>query len=92
MATVAPYTESRGYQRDEEHVMTYSPDHVVAQMLYRQQQLRREADAYRRNRPARSTRSTRDHHVRATAGQAVASLYGRIRRSLDSLTEWPRPV
>ncbi|HEU4542625.1 MAG TPA: hypothetical protein VFR23_15970 [Jiangellaceae bacterium] len=71
--------------------MTYTPDHLLAQVTYRQQQLRQEADHYRRAH-ARPIPRPRDHRARRAVGRAAASLAGRVRRSLDSLTEWPRPV
>ena len=68
--------------------MTFTPDHLLAQETYRQDQLRREAEAYRRGRTARVAPRTRNRRTRRTA----AAIAYRIRRSMDSLTEWPRPV
>jgi hypothetical protein len=72
--------------------MTYTPDHMVVHLLYRQEQLRRDADAYRRGRPDHLPRTNRNRRVRAGARRASTAFRGRIRRSLDSLTEWPRPI
>ena len=71
--------------------MTFTPDHVLAQMTYRQDQLRREAEAYRRGRTVRLAPRTR-HHRNPRNHRTAAAIAGRIRRSIYSLTEWPRPV
>lgn len=68
--------------------MTFTPDHLLAQTTIRQDQLRREADAYRRGRTARLVPRTRNRRTRRT----TAAIADRIRRSVYSLTEWPHPV
>jgi hypothetical protein len=69
--------------------MSYTPDHMLVHLTYRQQQLRQEADAYRRGRTARVVPRRR---ARSAAGRAATTVATRIRRSVDSLTEWPHPV
>lgn len=71
--------------------MTYTPGHALVELLDRPQQLRAEAATYRRAYAGRNGRKT-DRQVRRAIARTVTSLGGRIRRSLDSLTEWPRPV
>jgi hypothetical protein len=72
--------------------MTFTPDHILAQTTYRQDQLRRDAEARRLGRTARLARRTRRRGRRQAVAATAATISGRIRRSLDSLTEWPRPV
>ncbi|HEX6233184.1 MAG TPA: hypothetical protein VFZ63_08660 [Jiangellaceae bacterium] len=71
--------------------MTYTPGHALVDLLDRPQQLRAEAESYRRARVGRNGRKA-DRRLRRAIARAVTTLGGRIRRSLDSLTEWPRPV
>ena len=69
--------------------MTYTPDHMLVHLTYRQQQLRQEAEAYRRGRTVRVVPRRR---ARRAAGRVATIVATRIRRSVDSLTEWPHPV
>jgi hypothetical protein len=69
--------------------MTYTPDHMLVHLTYRQQQLRQEAEAYRRGRTVRVVPRRR---ATSAAGRAAAAVTTRIRRSVYSLTEWPHPV
>ncbi|HEX5994191.1 MAG TPA: hypothetical protein VFY84_03510 [Jiangellales bacterium] len=69
--------------------MTYAPEHTFVHVAYRQQQLRHEADAYRR---ARGYRVVPRRRTRGAVGKAAVAVVARIRRSVDSLTEWPHPV
>lgn len=69
--------------------MTYTPDHMLVHLTYRQQQLRQEAEAYRRGRTVRVVPRRR---ARSAAARAATAVTTRIRRSAYSLTEWPHPV
>ena len=69
--------------------MSYTPDHMLVHLTYRQQQLRQEAEAYRRGRTVRVVPRRR---ARSAAGRAATAVTTRIRRSVYSLTEWPHPV
>ena len=69
--------------------MTYTPDHMLVHLTYRQQQLRQEAEAYRRGRNVRDVPRRR---ARSAASRAATAVTTRIRRSAYSLTEWPHPV
>jgi hypothetical protein len=72
--------------------MSFTPDHILAQTTYRQDQLRRDAEARRLGRTVRLARRTRQRRRRQAVAHTAATITGRIRRSLNSLTEWPRPV
>lgn len=70
--------------------MTYAPELTLVHLTFRQQQLRQEADAYRR---ASSARVVPRRRARGSAvSRAAVAVAARIRRTVDSLTEWPHPV